>query len=242
MFYQDNVIFQGNRAVRVKYIPIKEEKEINVTLKTLENDITSMTYLGNYPQYREKSFITEKMAIPMFIDSFYDFIYQYGRIPKQKEFWEHYLKTNHGSLTQIGDVVIIDYLSTHEEVNADIYKGKLLRTYPSLLRDFHMWVMLNEDEMFKGNVRYSLWEDRDKVDITITYKGKPYFIGLDVSTKRCDAFREKKQHRHREKDVKYFSINLSEGKMLGHSPNPQKNFIMYPNSTVEEIKEYVLNS
>ena len=53
--------------------------------------------------------------------------------------------------------------------NLNALKARILRTYPSLLRDFHFYLMLKECNSF-DKVTYSCADDIKGTDITIVHK------------------------------------------------------------------------
>ena len=55
--------------------------------------------------------------------------------------------------------------------NLNALKARILRTYPSLLRDFHFYLMLKECNSF-DKVTYSCADDIKGTDITIVHKNK----------------------------------------------------------------------
>ena len=59
--------------------------------------------------------------------------------------------------------------------NLNALKARILRTYPSLLRDFHFYLMLKECNSF-DKVTYSCADDIKGTDITIVHKSKKYVV------------------------------------------------------------------
>lgn len=68
-----------------------------------------------------------KISFPIFLDSFYKFIYNKKRLPSQTEYFDYYIKNNRGwfQSNPLSDELL------------EGLKARLLRTYPSLIRDLH---------------------------------------------------------------------------------------------------------
>jgi hypothetical protein len=124
------------------------------------------------------------MKLPMFIDSFYPFVIQNGKVPSQEELWIVYKSQKS-----------IQHLFKSDDIERGI-KARLLRTYPSLVRDLHFSIFLKEKS--KGaKVIYNLTLDtKYGVDILIDYNSTLYAINLFTPTTRALIGRSKKVSRH----------------------------------------------
>jgi hypothetical protein len=75
-------------------------------------------------------------------------------------------------------------------------KNRLLRTYPSLIRDLHFFYLLKNSNKFES-VSYSLDADYyNGTDLKIEYQLKSYFISVFISSKRSIDYKNKKKDRH----------------------------------------------
>jgi hypothetical protein len=104
-----------------------------------------------------------------------------------------------------GEMVAID----GEEYKKVGVMARMLRTYPSLIRDFHFYSLLSESKKFES-VRYSLAQDYFQgLDIEVVYRGKPFFISVFVETRRASTFKKKKYSRHDYDGIPEISLGLA---------------------------------
>lgn len=75
-------------------------------------------------------------------------------------------------------------------------KGRIMRTYPSLIRDLYFYLVCLQSKLF-DEVKYSIYNDYFKgIDLKVVYKRRPYFVSIHVATKRSDSFKKLKYSRH----------------------------------------------
>jgi len=136
---------------------------------------------------RQRHFKVERtMRFPMFVNSFYRFVYLEGRVPRQLEFWQRYMGEYTGSL---------EALVTDRGI-ADGLRARAFRTYPSLVRDLHFALLLRETHT-GGHVLYNRRLDVEwGIDLLVTDGGRHWAVNLFTDTGRGNLFRGKKAHRH----------------------------------------------
>ena len=166
---------------------IQVSKSLNFTLQNLESQIQQISYHGNglkkFPEI-------ENAQLPPFIQVFYYFIFENAKIPSVDEFFSTYTKW-FGGITEDNKILLNNCL-----YNATGVKNRLFRTYPSLVRDFHFYVMLSESNRF-DKVLYSLRADyQEGIDLKVITNNKEFCISILISTVRGEFFKLKKQFRH----------------------------------------------
>lgn len=110
--------------------------------------------------------------IPNMMHHFKDF----GRIPSQEEFVESYMNQDFGNVPR-------EYVLC-----------RVSRTYPSLVRDWHLRMLL-EERFGKDNVYHSKALDTSGVDFKVTYKGETFYIHAFVDTPRSWHFHRLKRRK-----------------------------------------------
>lgn len=174
------------------------ERFLNMNIIDLESYISKLQYTG---VNKVKDVTVENYKFSPFIVSFYHFIYSYLRIPSESEFIENYYKLN--SIDYTNDYVNIDN-STFSKSSLD---ARILRTYPSLIRDYHFVILLSEYKEL--NVEYSLNDDYyNGLDIKINYNDINYYLSLYINTSRGASFKEQKYKRHNYNDINEIELNV----------------------------------
>ena len=131
---------------------------------------------------------------------FYSYLFETGTIPSDITLVEEYLKQPCFDPLPT-DNVELNYNGKIEILSVEGVSARVLRTYPSLVRDLHFYLLLKESELFPA-VRYSFKSDYyDKVDLTVQYNDKWYHIGLMLGSKRSLYYKIKKVFRHKPIDT-----------------------------------------
>lgn len=152
------------------------------------NFIRNMPYNG---QGRIVDEHVENALLPPMIRVFYEIFFA-GYFPSAKSFLRIYLENYFVPV----DDEIIKLKHTGELLNKKGVIARVLRTYPSLVRDFHFYMLCLDSKKFQI-VQYSLNSDYKKgVDLTIKYKDVVFSIALLVDTNRSNKFKNKKYSRH----------------------------------------------
>lgn len=210
---------------------IELKRNLKVTSFQVEKDIENYSYKG---QGLEKDPEIENAELPPFISSFYFLVLSSLKIPSPETYVEKYLQLNK-----------IELKNNYFEYKRRGYsfsglRARMLRAYPSLVRDFHFYLLLNENPKF-SNVEYSLSRDYyDGLDLKVIYKNYPFYLSLFVGTKRGKNFKEKKSFRHdytRHSEIQ-LKLNLKELKKIGDYYLLGRRQIDY---LIEEIKKRLNN-
>jgi len=181
------MFFKNIADIQLKNNAIVTGRKFEKTAGDFENEIRDLDYNGNG---LKKDKAVENANIPNFAQVFYYKIYSRLAIPTQEEF----LKTYFDSFVmerKNGNILIENSWYSEEGV-----KSRMLRTYPSLIRDFHFYLLAENSEKF-DQVRFSLYRDVAKgLDLEVKYKGHFFYISLYIDTKRSREFKIKKGDRH----------------------------------------------
>lgn len=143
-------------------------KDYDISVKEIETQIKKIKYESVYENYKNfKCPEVEKAQFPAIAFVFYKFFFLCNRIPDTEEIISSYFYTYNADFKDCGDTVL--FQGNKYEKKALI--GRILRTYPSLIRDFHFYLSLVEDGSF-DKVIYSLQNDIKGVDIIIEHNKK----------------------------------------------------------------------
>jgi len=189
-------------------------KEHNIvrTLEDIEECITRIDYLPPPPCDHENP--VERMSIPMVADSFYSYLFEYDTIPSKEELVKKYLQDNSEELYKVESVIgNVGNPQEHKSFMLSLL-GRLYRTYPSLIRDYHCYIMLYYSKMFDW-VWYSTYNDTmNGVDIMVGYRGKKIGLNLFIGTPRSMEYRKLKKDRHPQSDFDMIDVALTFSSVL----------------------------
>ena len=164
-------------------------KNTGITLEECLTQIKSIKYDAYYNPYRyEKEDSVENAQFPPIIFAFYSFVFYNQKIPTPEELIDNYFSIYAKEITVFPDNII--YKETEYKEKALI--GRILRTYPSLIRDFHFYLMLIEENCF-DKVIYSCKTDIEGKDILIKHKRKrvsSFFVRKDKAIRFFQRFKE----------------------------------------------------
>lgn len=179
--------------IRLEKEHVFYERKITWTSTAIEQQVAVLAYSGeNLLRDAE----VEKAKLPPFALAFYKFLFFKGQLPTEQELWTQYLVAHFGVL----DETRIQYFrkGTLRTYNADAVKARLLRSFPSLIRDFHFFVLCQESGQFQ-EVKYSLRDDYfNGVDLTLKHKNETFQVAVMLNSERARQFKEQKYSRHAE--------------------------------------------
>jgi hypothetical protein len=126
----------------------------------------------------------ERTKFPMFVQTFNDMI-KTGSIPSSSEFVSTYIGNN------------IDKISNKikSKESVDGLMARLNRTYPSIMRELHLFLLMREDgglSSVGAIVDRNIELDKDGIDIQVTIKDKIFAIRIYQGTQRSVAWRKLK--------------------------------------------------
>lgn len=165
-----------------------KSNRISVNLNDFYDFVKKMSYSGQGLTVDKH---VENTLLPPMIKTFYEIFFK-GYFPSERTFLKVYLENHFIPI----DKDNIKLKSTNEILSKKGVIARVLRTYPSLVRDFHFYMLCIESKKFQ-TVKYSLNNDYKKgVDLSIKYKDTVFSIALLVDTNRSNKFKEKKYSRH----------------------------------------------
>lgn len=157
------------------------KKPLTYTSAALEKELSLTKYNADYIFKHTEA---DRVFIPSMAIPFYYFIFLHGRIPKEREFYDIYMTLYSGG-----------WRITKEDYSylEDLYVKEIIhRSYPSFVRDFHFYLLLNEDPFF-DTVWYSVRSDvADGIDIYVEKAGELYTIGLFLESAKSRKYLEQK--------------------------------------------------
>lgn len=138
----------------------------------------------------KNDFVEWRMKFPMFLNSFYQSVYDTNTIPTQSDFWSTYLIKNESFFNE----------KSFSESTIEALKARAYRAYPSLVRDIH-FVHYVKENMRDSRVIYNRTLDVEEgIDFMIVKNDKNYAVNLFTSTARAIQARAKKENRHKKYD------------------------------------------
>lgn len=208
----------------------------SLTSKQVEEQIVNYPYTG-FKHLRKREF--DDVKIPPIISSFYTYLFLQNKIPSSDELISLYILQYFKPLKENLYLIKEEYDQTNERIQFElnVIKARVLRTYPSLIRDFHFYLLCCESDHFE-KVYYSLKTDfYEGIDIEVIYKKEKYGISLHTKTKESLHFKKRKYNRHDYKGIKEIDLTLP--------LNPQKmtgSFFLYEPAHVDEILQTIHKS
>ena len=204
-------------------------KSIEMSLSECIEQISDISYKKYYNDYRyEKDYNVENTQFPPIIYAFYSYIFNRNKIPSPEEVINNYF-----------ELYAEQFIVESEEVkyNNKKYKkraliARILRTYPSLIRDFHFYLLLVNEKCF-DKVIYSCKTDIEGKDIIIKHKDYEYQVSLFVDTKRSKSFKKiKNNSRHKYNNEIAIPIDFNTAETCG-------DFFVYGQKDLEKIKKHI---
>lgn len=207
-------------------------KSIEMSLSECIKQISKIHYEAYYNHYRhENDYDVENTQFPPIIYAFYSFVFYKNKIPSPEELINNYFVLYAEQIIAEGEEV---------KYNNKKYKkcaliARILRTYPSLIRDFHFYLLLVNEKCF-DKVIYSCKTDIEGKDIIIKHKGDIYQVSLFVDTKRSKSFKKIKNNiRHEYNNEIAIPIKFELAERCG-------DFYVYGQKDLEKIKKHIYSN
>lgn len=176
-------------------------QEVNFDIDSIEHQIKKMRYNGNG---LIKDISVENAKLPSIAEVFYEKIFL-REIPSPEKLYREYL-SKHFSKEDNGRYRLNNTNKAYDEKGI---KARVYRAYPSLLRDFHFYILCYSSGLFES-VEYSFLVDtREGIDLFVTYKGNRFAISLFVNTRRSLEYKKKKYKRHDYSNLKEICISIN---------------------------------
>jgi hypothetical protein len=194
-------LFSNNLIdIKIQNGQIAMIKHMGIGLKDLEERIAALPYSGERRMVDE---FVERARLPNMVETFFVFLFEKGYLPDQDEFVVQYL-TQSFQRDENGQ-----YRYNNVAYRYEGLKTRILRAYPSLIRDTCFYFMASESGLFE-DVSYSLRQDVfNGLDIKVVKDGTPYFVSLFTETKNALKYKKKKYKRHDYSDIREICITLN---------------------------------
>lgn len=165
-------------------------KSFALSAAECQKQIEHIHYDSFYRQYKNSKDLTvENLQLPHLVYPFYSLVFRHKAVPHPEELIREYFWVYDEFFDDVdGERLIYDQSS----VSKAAIISRLLRAYPSLIRDFHFYLMLVEQKHF-DKVKYSCKNDICGIDITIEHNGNKYNVSLFADTPRANLYRTIKE-------------------------------------------------
>ena len=186
----------------------------------------------------EKYKVVEEARLPYMAPVFYKKIFFDDLIPDEDLFFKSYV-----------ELFFNEYDDSNVQIKKEFQNGfsgkvlptkgvrnRVLRTYPSLIRDFHFYLLCYESEFF-DKVQYSLRTDvYDGIDLIVEKENFKFAVALFTNTKRAEEFKDKKYKRHNYENIEEIILTVD----LKESQNRAGKFILYDDAHLNELSTRIL--
>lgn len=205
-------------------------KNSEITLEDFMRQIQDIKYDECYDLYRtEKDSLVENTQFPPVIYAFYSFVFFNKKIPCPEEIVDNYFSLYSGQI----EICNKNFIYKGVEYKKNALISRILRTYPSLIRDFHFYLLLVNEKCF-DKVIYSCKTDIEGKDIIVKHKGVEYQISLFVKTKRSNFFKEiKNRIRHTYENEIKIPLELKQTEKHG-------DFFLYSYRHIDIVKKHII--
>ena len=222
----------GNIEIRFRNNQVYFLKNHGMSSEKFENQIKSFKYSDIYEKYKsiKDEYGVEQTHFPAVNIVFYKSIFDNCAVITPDKFFEEYLKF-YKNLFALCDNNMVEY--SGKKFDMDALAGRILRTYPSLIRDFDFYLLLFESNKFE-QVIYSCEKDIEGKDIIIKNHGNEYTVSLFVDTVRSNSFKKIKnlfRHKDLENEIK-LPLNLKQARRCG-------DFMLYSKKDVEFVAKRI---
>ena len=161
-------------------------KNLSLSLHECEKQMQQIDYdvfYNDYRSHKDESGV-EKTQFPSIIYAFYSIVFNACKIPSPQELLNEYYSLNANELSISAETVLFNN-QVFKKTDLD---ARVLRTYPSLVRDYHFYLMLLKENCF-DKVVYSCKNDIAGKDLIVQHKGKDFVVSLFVKTRRSNFFK-----------------------------------------------------
>ena len=210
-------------------------KELTITSKDIESALIHFTYKGENKLRDEE---VEKTKLPPMTYVLYSYIFKYNMIPSPDTFIKEYLNQSYFNPVSLVQVEM-NYGNTVKVLDREGIEYHVLRAYPSLIRDFHFYLLAYESKKFR-TVYYSFKEDYyNGIDIFIQFHFNWYQIALLQKSKNSLYYKDKKKNRHNgtNANVIYVELDKYESKKCGDFYLYTPNHISIVYNTIIQMNE-----
>lgn len=148
-------------------------------------NVDYQSYLSKYGKYLDPNCETDDL--PYLIDSFHTLLYNNSKPPTTQEFITYY--TSH--FEDKGE--FLHYRG--KDFNKNALTARLVRSYPSLLRDVNALLLLFDAQEFSGTY-YCTTLDKKGTDVKCMYKTYDFHLRIFHTTRRSQNYLQGKNGKH----------------------------------------------
>lgn len=210
-------------------------RNLDITVDEINRQLNKIEYTGVGNQ-KIKGF--ENSNVPPFIVAFYLFVLFKNKIPDEQQFLNTYItrfflkKTN-------GEFTLREKYSKGyncPDLSFKQLSTRPLRSYPSIIRDFHFYCLCKESNKF-DELRYSLKDDYFVGHDLLVWKNNIKFaVDLFISSSRSMHFRKLKDSRH--ESTLTYQIELP---LNPQNANNVNQFYLYDNKHITLLNKEIDN-
>jgi hypothetical protein len=147
--------------------------DLTITASDVENAVAQYAHNTKPPMRNENL----PQGLPPIVMAFYQLVVVDDALPSLARLTAYFHRLNKVSL------------SKEEKARVD---GRIYTAYPSLVRDLHFLLLLQEEGL---NARYSMQSDLNGVDIWIRDGNQEFGLAIFRNTTRAQEYREKKKNK-----------------------------------------------
>lgn len=217
--------------VEISQGAIRQSKALSLTVSSIEDRLLNLPYSGEHLVKDPK---VENLQLPSIALQFYSLVYATGTVPCDNDLVEAYLSQEQHFSYVPSDKVEVNYLGSRTVVKLQSLIARILRTYPSLVRDLHFYLMAYESKLFDA-VYYSVTNDFAKgVDLRVRHRQNWYDVALFLDTSRSIFFWQRKAKRHRRNNDRLINISLNPAEAQIVGP-----YMLYTHQHVQQLKHLI---
>ena len=182
-------------------------RNIGLSIEQLEEQISLLPYSGSKGEIDK---LVENTLFPPFIQAFLYLFFKNRRVPDENYLFDTYI-------SWLGQVEAGKVRYDNVEYNAEGIRSRMLRAYPSFIRDLHLYYLLQNSKRF-DKVFYSLKNDYyHGLDIGLIHEGTEFFLSAFIQTTRGSNYKAQKYRRHNYDGVNeiVLPLNFDELKKAG---------------------------
>ncbi len=200
------------------------KRQLDTSADDIEKRIALLPYSGNA---KEKDEQVEKAKLPPFAQVFYYLLFRDLIIPDEETFFRTWCELT--GKEDNGKIEIAGKTYSKEGI-----RNRLLRTYPSLIRDFHFYILLKEKSHYR-HISYSLSKDYYQgIDLEIEHNSKIYSLSIHINTPRGAGYKQIKKQRHDYSSVNEIVLNVDFNTMKKTGP-----FFLLTEKHIEQLNQSI---
>lgn len=192
--FQD-IVIQGG-TITAYYQGEVYPRKFSMTIAELSAVLKKMPYHGEKLPHDAEA---ENMRMPPLVLTFYKHLMKAGRLLSDLELADQHLGRYYRQ-AEGGKVVLKEAYQeyaklTRHPVSELGIRNRILRMYPSLVRDLHFYLLCHESGCF-DKVSYSVLDDYNGYDLTVYRGGEKALVRLMADTSRSNYYNNRKYQRH----------------------------------------------